>query len=142
MPDAIQEKKQKKKRALGKGLDALLPKGEIPRILNEKRVESITEVDMDRIFPNPFQPREQFDEAHLQEMAASIKEKGLLQPVLIRHHEGNFQLVTGERRLRASKLAGLTRIPVRILHVTDREMLEYTLVENLQREDLNPIEED
>lgn len=93
------------------------------------------------IRPNPFQPRLEFDEAKLAEMAASIRSKGVLQPVLIRKRGTDVTLVAGERRMRAAKLAGLTEIPAIVVGLTDQELLEVALIENLQRDDLNPVEE-
>jgi ParB family chromosome partitioning protein len=94
------------------------------------------------IEPSPFQPREVFDEPGLDELTASIREKGLLQPLIVRRTgEGRYQLIAGERRLRAAQRAGLTRVPIVVREVDDRESLELALIENLQRENLNPVEE-
>jgi ParB/RepB/Spo0J family partition protein len=96
---------------------------------------------VEEIGPNPFQPRTRFDDSALQELAASIKASGVLQPVLVRQHAGSFQLVAGERRLRAAQIAGLDKIPAVLKQVDDRQMMELALIENVQREDLNPIDE-
>jgi ParB family chromosome partitioning protein len=93
------------------------------------------------IGPNPFQPRTRFDDAALQELAASIKATGVLQPVLVRRQADGYQLVAGERRLRAAQIAGLEKIPAILKQVDDRQMMELALIENIQREDLNPIDE-
>ena len=123
-----------KKKVLGRGLEALIPE--------VKPAEApASEIDIDRIVPNPNQPRLKFDEARLQELAASIRENGILQPVLVRPFENGYQLVAGERRLSAAQRAGLLRVPAIIRDVPDERLLEYALVENIQREPLNPIEE-
>jgi ParB family transcriptional regulator, chromosome partitioning protein len=119
------------KTALGKGLDALIP----------DRGDNIIQVDIDRIMPGKQQPRRFFNEDALKELSASIKEKGVLQPVILsRTGDGSFNLIAGERRWRASKLAGLKKIPALIKNVASKEALEIALIENIQREDLNPIE--
>jgi len=128
-------------RGLGRGLDALL--GGVRE--DEKKTSDSSEVRMipvDAITPNPHQPRREFSEDALNDLAASIKTRGVLQPVLIRPLEGGkYELVAGERRLRASKLSGLTEIPTLVREMTDQESLAIALIENLQREDLNSIEE-
>ena len=136
-----------KKRALGKGLSALLdtPGTEVqPRYDIEKdlhAVGTVAHVPLELIDSNPFQPRTDFDEESLQELAASIKEQGVIQPVTIRKMEdGKFQLISGERRCKAALLAGLTEIPAYIRSANDQEMREMAIVENIQRENLNPIE--
>ena len=107
----------------------------------EKLVGSILEIELANIEMNPFQPRTKFGEEELQELADSIKQLGVIQPITVRKLEGNkFQLVSGERRCRASKLAGLTAVPAYIRLANDQEMLEMALVENIQRKDLDPIE--
>ncbi|MDI6890557.1 MAG: ParB/RepB/Spo0J family partition protein [Thermodesulfovibrionales bacterium] len=119
------------KTALGKGLEALIP----------EKGEEVVYLDIDRIFPGEQQPRKAFRDESLQELAASIKEKGVLQPVIVsREGDGTFRLVTGERRLRAAALAGLKKIPALIRNVASKDSLEIALIENIQREDLNPIE--
>jgi len=123
------------RRALGKGISALIPEREVAR------EEKIIYVTSDEIRPNPFQPREDFDEASIAELAQSIKEKGLIQPLLVRRKGESFELIAGERRLRASKLLNLKEIPIIVREVNDEDSLELALIENIQREKLNPIEE-
>jgi ParB family chromosome partitioning protein len=137
-----------KKRALGKGLGALLE--DSSAIDNAARydinkdlhaVGTVAHVPLNLISSNPFQPRNDFDEEALQELASSIKEQGVIQPVTIRKQEdGKFQLISGERRCRAAKLAGLNEVPAYIRSANDQEMREMAIVENIQRENLNPIE--
>jgi ParB family chromosome partitioning protein len=124
--------------ALGRGLDTLFPEFE-KTVVGE--TDTLTNLPLDSIEKNPFQPRRVFDDEKLSEMAASIKERGLLQPILVRPVPGGYQLVAGERRLRATRLAGLTEIPCIIIQANDAQSLELALIENLQRENLNPIEE-
>jgi ParB family transcriptional regulator, chromosome partitioning protein len=127
-----------KKTALGRGLGALIDDAEKQSV---NRAGGISEIDLDKIQINPFQPREKFDEDALTELAASIRELGLIQPITVREIQPNqYQIISGERRTRAAKLAGLTKIPAFIRKANDTEMLEMALVENIQREDLNPIE--
>ncbi|MEH6705666.1 MAG: ParB/RepB/Spo0J family partition protein [Galbibacter orientalis] len=138
--------KATKKQALGRGLSALLndPENDIKSASDknaDKVVGSIVELDIDAIEVNPFQPRTNFNEETLQELSTSIKELGVIQPITVRKMEFNqYQLVSGERRLRASKLAGLKTIPAYIRIANDQESLEMALVENIQRQDLDPIE--
>ncbi len=137
-----------KKKALGKGLGALLndstdsrntPTYDIERDLMP--IGTVANVPLDKIEKNPFQPREDFDEDGLKELANSIKEQGVIQPVTVRKIEDEkFQLITGERRLKASKLAGIDEIPAYVRTADDHAMLEMAIVENIQRENLNPIE--
>ena len=135
-----------KKQALGRGLSALLKDSveDIQSIKDknaDRVVGSIVEIELDSIEVNPYQPRTYFNEEALRELASSIKELGVIQPITVRKLEGNkFQVVSGERRFRASKLIGLTTIPVYIRLANDQEMLEMALVENIQRKDLDPIE--
>src|SRR5690554_133715 len=121
------------KRGLGRGLGALIPGAE--------EESGATDVALDRIVPNPHQPRRNFDGQALEELAQSIAQHGLLQPIVLRPWQGDYQLVAGERRFRAAKLAGLSTIPAIVMELSDRQVAEIALVENLQREDLNPIEE-
>jgi ParB family chromosome partitioning protein len=138
--------KATKKQALGRGLSALLndPNSDITSAKDKNAnqiVGSIVEIELDSIDVNPYQPRSYFNEEKLRELASSIKELGVIQPITVRKLEGNkFQLVSGERRLRASKLIGNSSIPAYIRIAKDREMLEMALVENIQRKDLDPIE--
>lgn len=124
-----------KNRGLGKGLGALIPE------LDEENFDAPQVVDINLIVPNPYQPRKEFSDEKLNELAESIRIHGVIQPLLVREHQGKYQLIAGERRLRASKLVGLTEVPIVIREMTDQIMMEVALVENLQREDLNPIEE-
>ncbi|MCX5701351.1 MAG: ParB/RepB/Spo0J family partition protein [Candidatus Omnitrophica bacterium] len=123
------------RKALGKGIGALIPEKEIAT-RNE-----IIYVQSDQIKPNPFQPREEFNQEHIDELAQSIKEKGVIQPLLVRRRGDSYELIAGERRLRACKSLGLKEIPIIVKDIGDRDSLEYALIENIQREDLNPIEE-
>jgi ParB family chromosome partitioning protein len=123
-----------KKKALGRGLEALIP--EVRQVDSES-----SEIDIDRIVLNPSQPRMKLDEAHLEELAASIRANGVLQPILVRPFANGYQLVAGERRIAAAQRAGLLRIPARVRDVPDNRLLEFALIENLQREPLNPMEE-
>lgn len=128
-----------KKNALGRGLGALIE--EADPIQKKEIVGSIVEIELERIQVNPFQPRKHFDEDALSELSTSIKELGIIQPITVRIAENDtFQLVTGERRFRASKLAGLKTIPAYIRIADDQGMLEMALVENIQREELDAIE--
>ena len=129
------------RKVLGRGLDALIPGSSTATAIAEARSNGSVELDIDDIAPNPHQPRTVFDDNAIRELAASIKTSGVLQPVLVRRAADGYELVAGERRLRATRAAGLTKIPAVIREVTDREMIEMSLVENIQRENLNPIEE-
>ncbi len=121
---------------LGKGLSAIF--GDVKDIESEDRIETIS---IDLIVKNPFQPRISFDEEALNELALSIKQKGVIQPILVRQKGDKYELVVGERRLLAAKKAGLSTIPAIIKDISDSESAELALVENLQRRDLNPVEE-
>jgi len=128
------------KKGLGRGLSALIPNASEPKV--EPRADSSTlEVALDRITPSPFQPRRTFDEGKIEELAASIRNQGIIQPLVVRPKGEDFELIAGERRWRAAMKAGLTRVPVVVRDADDHEALQLALVENLQREDLNPIEE-
>lgn len=125
------------KRGLGRGLSAL-----IPSAAQESHAgEDITRLPVELISPNPEQPRTDIDEDAVGELADSISKVGLLQPIIVRPHGEGYQIIAGERRWRASRLAGLEEVPVRVLSTDDDVSLELALIENLQREDLNPIEE-
>ena len=128
------------KRGLGRGLSALIPVAAEPRT-EPKQESSHFEVAIDRITANPLQPRRAFDEAKIEELASSIRNQGIIQPLVVRPNGEQFELIAGERRWRAAMKAGLNRVPVVIRNATDHEALQLALVENLQREDLNPIEE-
>ena len=103
--------------------------------------ERVKELEIERIDPNPYQPRERFDEDHLKELAASIERNGVLQPIVVRRNGERYQIIIGERRLRAAKIAGKNSVPSIVRDVSKGDSLKYALMENLQREDLNPIEE-
>ncbi len=119
------------KTALGKGLEALLP----------ERGEEIIKIEIDRILPNEYQPRKLFKDESLRELSSSIKERGVLQPIIVsRTGDGTFRLIAGERRWRAAALAGLKKIPALIKDVSSQDAIEIALVENIQREELNPVE--
>ena len=137
-------------RGLGKGLDLLIPNavGEAKvkketvtetTIAEEKGPETIAKITM--VEPNRKQPRKNFDEDSLQELSESIKQFGLLQPILVQDRKDHYEIIAGERRWRAAKIAGLKEVPVIIRDYTDQEIVEVSLIENIQREDLNPIEE-
>jgi ParB family transcriptional regulator, chromosome partitioning protein len=126
-----------KKPRLGRGLDALLGgAGDIEAVPSVVQ----TEVRLDRIHQNPWQPRKNFDEEELASLSESIKSHGVLQPLVVRQTNDGYQLIAGERRLRAAKVAGLDAVPVRVVDFNDQQVLEAALVENIQRTDLNPIE--
>lgn len=124
-----------KNRGLGKGLGALIPE------LEEDNLTPQAEVAIELIEPNPYQPRKEFSDEKLAELADSIKTHGIIQPLLVREFQGKYQLIAGERRLRAAKLVGLPTVPIVVRDLSEQSMMEIALVENLQREDLNPIEE-
>lgn len=135
-----------KKPAMGRGLSALLsnPESDISKITDENAAKIVgysIEIEINSIEVNPFQPRTHFNEEALQELADSIRELGIVQPITVRKLEGkHFQLVAGERRLRAAKIVGLETIPAYVRIANDQEMLEMALVENIQRRDLDPVE--
>src|SRR5438874_10058792 len=126
------------KRRLGRGLDGLI--GGSGAAVAEFPAENTSEVPLAKIEHNPFQPRKSFDNDELASLSASVKEHGVLQPLVVRAVGDHFQLVAGERRLRAAQSAGLTTVPVRVVDFNDQQVLEAALAENIQRTDLNPIE--
>ncbi|HTF99936.1 MAG TPA: ParB/RepB/Spo0J family partition protein [Nitrospirota bacterium] len=127
------------KQALGKGLGALIP--DLSTLDDrEKKALGILEIELDRILPNEYQPRKVFNDDRLKELAASIKEQGVIQPVIVHKAGGGYGLIAGERRCRAARLAGLKTIPALVKDVSRRELLEMALIENIQREDLNALE--
>ncbi|MBR3824070.1 MAG: ParB/RepB/Spo0J family partition protein [Lachnospiraceae bacterium] len=138
-----------KPRGLGKGLDLMIPnvvgeekeKKEPKVVINEEKEQGETLVKITKVEPNREQPRKYFDEDALQELADSIKQFGLLQPILVQDRKDYYEIIAGERRWRAAKLAGLKEVPVIIKNYTEQEIVEIALIENIQREDLNPIEE-
>lgn len=142
---------QSKKRGLGKGLAALLPASPPPPATaaeqeqtsakSDSPVDRVRQVELDGISPNPYQPRNIFTEASLEELAASIREQGVIQPLIVTPRGDKLMIVAGERRWRASRLAGLKQVPVIVRTLDDRSVLEHALVENLQRDNLNPMEE-
>ncbi len=125
------------RKALGKGLGALIP--DVEGSLEEK--EASLYCNIGEIQLNPYQPRTLFNQEKMEDLAKSIKEKGVIQPLLVKRVGNDYQLIAGERRLRAAKRAGVTKVPVIVKKVSKAEQLEYSLIENLQRENLNPIEE-
>ena len=135
------------KKALGRGIDSLIPS--VVKETEEKKGseketkadESPSMVRITKVEPNREQPRKKFDEDSLMELADSIKQFGLLQPILVQDRKTHYEIIAGERRWRAAKIAGLKEVPVIIRNLTDREIVEISLIENIQREDLNPIEE-
>lgn len=133
------------RKALGKGINALIPDFEIglpePGVSDEQGTIQTRELLIDEISPNRFQPRKYFDDDKLEELVTSISENGILQPVVVQKSDTGYELVAGERRWRASKKAGLKKIPAMIREVSDTKALELAIIENIHRQDLNPIEE-
>jgi len=123
------------KRGLGKGLEALIPKAEL------KEKELVIEMDIESLTPNLFQPRKNFDKEKMEELKGSIKKHGIIQPIVVRKMANGYEIVAGERRLKAAKEIGLKRIPAIIKTFNNEKSLEIALVENIQREDLNPVEQ-
>ncbi|MDP2945351.1 MAG: ParB/RepB/Spo0J family partition protein, partial [Atribacterota bacterium] len=123
------------KRGLGKGLEALIPKAE------HKEKELVIEMDTESVAPNLFQPRKNFDKEKMEELKGSIEKHGIIQPIVVRKMANGYEIVAGERRLKAAKEIGLKKIPVIIKSINNEKSLEIALVENIQREDLNPIEQ-
>ena len=136
-----------KKRALGRGLEELFNNENLDLKSMENKIyesstnEEVVEIPLEELRPNPYQPRKVFDEEALQDLADSIKEHGVFQPIIIKKSIKGYEIIAGERRYRASKIAGLTKIPAIIRNFTDEQMMEIALLENLQRENLNAIEE-
>ena len=128
-----------KSKRLGRGLEALIP--QISPDEKEERGDMLYEIEVSKIHPNPYQPRVEFDRDGLRELKQSIQENGVIQPITVRKADGEFELIAGERRLRAAKNAGLTQVPVIIKRITDSKLLELSIVENIQRANFNPIEE-
>ena len=132
----------KKRPALGRGLSALIPDIPVASPADLKEMAAPTEVDLDLLQPNEDQPRNQFDDEGLTELSRSIRVSGVIQPILVRpRSDGTYEIVAGERRWRAAQRAGLMKVPVVVRNVPDEKRLELALVENIQRENLNPIEE-
>lgn len=126
------------RKPLGRGLSALLGDG---ATATETAETPLTEVDIDLVEPNPEQPRTRFVESALDELAQSIRANGIVQPIVVRKKDGKYQIVAGERRWRAAQKAGLRRIPVVVREIADDKLLEIALIENIQRQELNPVEE-
>ena len=124
------------RKALGKGIGALIPEKQ-----GIEAEEGVTYLSLDRIKPSPLQPRENFNSQQLEELTQSIKEKGVIQPIIVRRQGDFFEIIAGERRFRAANLLSLKEIPVIIREAEDKDALELSLIENIQRQDLNPIEE-
>ncbi len=140
----------KQTRGLGKGLDALIPQTGTSTLkksgmteINSEKIdgELVQKVRITKVEPNREQPRKNFDEDALQELSESIKEHGVISPILVQDKKDHYEIIAGERRWRAAKLAGLKEVPVIVKHYSDQEILEISLIENIQRENLNPIEE-
>lgn len=125
-------------RGLGKGLDALFPTKTLEPLHNEDAIEQIP---LQKLVVNPFQPRKRFDDEAIKELSQSIEEHGIIQPIVVRKKGRKYEIVVGERRFRAAKLAGLEEIPAIVKEMTEEQMMEIAILENLQREDLTPIEE-
>ena len=128
-------------RGLGKGINALFPGESLSKAEKAEKAETVEKVHVKSIKPNPYQPRKVFDEVAIKELSDSIKEHGILQPIIVRKTGMTYEIVVGERRFRAAKLAGLEEIPAVVRELTDEETMELAILENLQREDLTPIEE-
>ncbi len=126
-------------RRLGSGIDALL--GPKPTTGSDSAASGVTEIELERLRPSPYQPRTDFDEEAIKQLAASIRKQGLVQPIVVRRVGNHFELVVGERRLRAARLAKLKTLPALVREFSDNDAAAVTLIENIQREDLNPIEE-
>ena len=132
------------KKVLGKGLGALIQdksEGSKSSILDKKPQQGVTKIPLDRIKANKYQPRVDFDQKGLKDLAASIKEKGVIQPVLVRQKEDKYELIAGERRFKAAQMLNLKDVPAIIKDVSDLDSLELAIIENVQREDLNPIDQ-
>lgn len=129
------------KKGLGKGLDSMIPEKKTKAEMKETQDKSLAEIKISEIDPNMGQPRKKFDEDELLELAESIKIHGVIQPIILTKRGKRYEIIAGERRWRASKLAGLVKIPAIIREYTDKEIMEVSLIENIQRQDLNPIEE-
>jgi len=136
--DTTAGSKKKTKKALGRGLGSLIPGMESMEELSNR---DYFQCDINLIRPNRYQPRVHFSEEDLESLSSSIKEQGVIQPLLVRKEGSSYELIAGERRFRASQRAGLSQVPVVIKAISDAEMLEMSIVENIQRADLNPIEE-
>ena len=137
--------KKSQKRGLGRGFESLIPVDLLdesfdPTASQDQQVSELRQIKLDQIVADPDQPRKQFDQEGLEDLAISVKEHGILQPIIVTPHRGGYQIVAGERRFHASKLAGLKKIPALVRTLTDQHKLEISLIENLQRKDLNVME--
>ena len=143
----MDQNNNQKRRALGRGLEELFNNEVLDyssveeKIISETKNEEIININIDELRSNPYQPRKKFDEEALKELANSIKEHGVFQPIIVKKSIKGYEIIAGERRVKASKIAGLTEIPAIIRDFNDTQMMEIALLENLQREDLNAIEE-
>ena len=141
------DQNNQKRRALGRGLEELFNNEVLDyssveeKIISETKNEEIVNIDLNELRSNPYQPRKNFDEEALQELANSIKEHGVFQPIIVKKSIKGYEIIAGERRVKAAKIAGLTEIPAIVRDFNDTQMMEIALLENLQREDLNAIEE-
>jgi ParB family chromosome partitioning protein len=133
----MKKEKKRKKNVLGRGLEALFP--DIEPVDSPDTDYFLCDIDVIR--PNRYQPRRKFSEEELKELSWSIKEQGVIQPVIVRKNRNGYELIAGERRLKASKMAGLRKIPVMVKDISEKEILQMSIVENIQRQDLNPMEE-
>lgn len=131
------------KKGLGKGLDSMIPEkaNKSENEKSDKNVSRETLIDINEVEPNPLQPRKNFDDDALHELSDSIKEFGIIQPLVVQKKEKSYEIIAGERRWRAAKLAGIKQVPCIIKNYTEQQIVEISLIENIQREDLNPIEE-
>ncbi|KUK42107.1 MAG: ParB-like partition protein, partial [Thermovirga lienii] len=131
-----------RKKVLGRGLEAIFSGAEAPpkEPAHMEREDGLLDIPIEDLFPSPLQPRKSFDNASLKSLAASIKECGVIQPILARSSKGKYEIVAGERRWKAAKMAGLKTVPVKVINADDLSVMELSLVENLQREDLSPLE--
>lgn len=137
--------KKSQKRGLGRGFESLIPTELLdesfdPTASQDQQVSELRQIKLDQIVVDPDQPRKQFDQEGLEDLAISVKEHGILQPIIVTPHRGGYQIVAGERRFHASQLAGLKKIPALVRTLTDQHKLEISLIENLQRKDLNVME--
>ncbi|MBM3249074.1 MAG: ParB/RepB/Spo0J family partition protein [Candidatus Omnitrophica bacterium] len=130
-----------KKKVLGKGLSALIPEGDINRGFIDKEPTGIVYLNTSELKPSRYQPREEFNDGRLQELVSSVKEKGFLQPILVRRVADGYELIAGERRLRAARALGMSEVPAIIKSVSEEDSLVLSIIENVQREELNPMEE-
>lgn len=138
-------KKQTSKRGLGRGFETLIPSDLLdesfdPTVTQDHKVSELRQIKLDQIIANPDQPRKQFEQAGIDDLAVSIREHGVLQPIIVTPHKNGYQVVAGERRLHASRIAGLDKIPALVRTLTSQHKLEISLIENLQRKDLNDME--